>query len=187
MPRQTITGRILVFIVCCMCLYACENNINDVKALSQKKVSVEEGIDIESFLSQQAKVKARLTAPLMKRYQTETPYVEFPHTLHVDFYNDTLKVESRLKANYGKYNLNERKVFLKDSVVVFNLKGDTMWCRELWWDQQKEQFYTDKPVRIHQPDKPMIYGQGLTAAQNFSWFTLKSVTGTVLVPKENLP
>jgi LPS export ABC transporter protein LptC len=172
--------------VCCFIFCACENDINEVKALTEKKISVEEGLNIEAFLSQQGRVKARLTSPLMKRYQADSPYVEFPKTLHVDFYTDSLVIESQLKANYGRYKENEHKVLLRDSVVVFNSKHDTLWCRELWWDQHSEQFYTDKPVRIRQPDK-MIYGQGLTAAQNFSWYTLKSVTGIVQVPKEGLP
>ncbi len=49
---------------------------------------------------------------------------------------------------YARYREYERKVFLKDSVVVINiLKGDTLKTDELWWDQDKEEFYTDRPVR----------------------------------------
>ncbi len=42
----------------------------------------------------------------------------FPGTLHVDFYNDSMQVESQLDAHYGKYLQNQDKVFLRDSVVV---------------------------------------------------------------------
>src|SRR4051812_35749506 len=110
-------------LISCFFLFACENDINDIKALNSKKISVEEGYKIESYLSQSAKVKAKLTAPLMKRYLTDSPYVEFPKTLHVDFFDDSMKVESQLNARYGRYKQNENRVFLKDSVVVFNTKG----------------------------------------------------------------
>ncbi|MBE7172772.1 MAG: LPS export ABC transporter periplasmic protein LptC [Williamsia sp.] len=166
-------------------LSACENDMKEVNALTDKKTSVEEGYQIESYLSQSARMKAKLVAPLMRRYQIDTPYVEFPRTLHVDFFDDSLRIESRLDARYGKYKENEQKVFLKDSVVASNLKGDTLWCRELWWDQQLQQFYTDKAVRIRQPDK-MIYGKGMKAAQDLSWFNLDSVTGIIQVPREGL-
>jgi LPS export ABC transporter protein LptC len=169
----------------CFFLYACENDIKDVEALTGKKTSVEEGTNIVSYLSQEAIVKAKLEAPVMKRFQTDSPYVEFPKSLFVSFYNDSMQIENTLRANYGTYRENEHKVFLKDSIVVVNLKGDTLWCRELWWDQHKEQFYTDKPVRVRQPDK-ILYGKGLTAAQNFSTYTIKVVTGIVQVPKEGL-
>src|SRR5687768_7161325 len=102
----------------CFFLCACENDMDDVRQLGIKKITVEEGKNIQGYLSQSAVMKARLTAPLMKRYLTDSPYVEFPNTLHVDFFDDSLKVESQLDALYGRYKQNENRVFLKDSVVV---------------------------------------------------------------------
>ncbi len=116
----------------------------------QKQISVDEGKQIIAFLSENAKVKAKLTAPYMRRKEVDSPYVEFPNTLHVDFYNDSLVIESIMNAHYGKWREQDGKVYLRDSVVVMNiLKGDTLYCRELWWDQKAEKFYTDKPVQIH--------------------------------------
>lgn len=165
----------------CFFVYACENNYNEVQNLGKPKINVEEGRDIESYLSQAGKVKARLTAPLMLRYQFDTPKTEFPKTLHVDFYNDSIRIESQLSAKYGHYLENENKVFLRDSVVVFNVTGDTLHCRELYWDQQKELFYTDKNVIIQKPDQK-IYGTGLTARQDFKAFTIKNAYGFINIP-----
>ncbi len=167
-------------------LSACENDVDEVKALSTKRIAVEKVIKIESYYSQGARMKAKLTAPLMNRYLTDSAYVEFPKTLHVDFFDDSLRIESQLDARYGKYRESEHKVFLRDSVVVFNIKGDTLHCQELWWDQQTQKFYTDKPVRIHQPDK-IIYGQGLEAAQNFSSWVILKANGPVTVPNDFNP
>lgn len=169
----------------CLLMYACENKMSDIKQFSDHRTSVEQGIDIESFLSQAGKMKARLTAPLMKRFQTDSPYTEFPKHLHVDFYNDSTTIESQLFANYGRYRENERKVFLRDSVVVFNNNGDTMHCRELWWDQQKEKFYSDKPVRIHRPGGIVDYGDGgIEASQNFDAWTLFGARGPSRIPAD---
>ncbi len=172
-------------IMWCFVLLSCKNDLNEVAGLNKKNISVETGYQIQSFLSQDAKVKAKLVAPLMLRYQTDTPYVEFPRTLHVDFYNDSTRIESKVDAHYGKYKESDQKVFLKDSVVISNMKGDTVWCRELWWDQQLQQFYTDKAVRIRQPDK-FIYGRGLRAEQSMKWFKLDTVNGIMQVPRETL-
>jgi LPS export ABC transporter protein LptC len=169
--------------LCCLFFSACENSKEELQALSAKRVAVEQAKFIESYLSQGGKMKARLTAPVMDRYQTDTPYIEFPKTLHVDFFDDSLKVESQLNAKYGRYRETEQKVFLRDSVTVFNTKKDTLRSEELWWDQTTQKFYTDKPVQIHQPDK-VIFGKGLEADQSFNWWVIKQVTGEVLVPKE---
>lgn len=166
---------------------SCVNNPKDIPTIGKKQISIEEGKQIESYYSQGAKVKAKLTAPYMLRHLTDSTYVEFPKTLHVDFYNDTMIVESKLDALYGKYREYENKVFLKDSVVVRNiLKGDTLHCDELWWDQRTQKFYTDKKVRINTKDK-IIFGTGLEAAQNFSWYVIQQITGTILTPENGLP
>jgi LPS export ABC transporter protein LptC len=92
-----------------------------------------------------------------------------------------------MDALYGKYYQAQDKVFLRDSVVVKNIvKGDTLRCKELWWDQHTEKFYTDKEVRIYTPDK-ILHGIGMEADQNFRWYTINKLVGTVLTAGSNIP
>ncbi len=157
-------------------LGSCENDIKLVKALGEHKLGIEEGKNIESIMTNGGKPTARLTAPLMLRYQTDSAKVEFPKSLHVDFYDSLSTVESQLYASYGRYLENDNKVYLSDSVIVFNRKKDTLWCKELYWDQALGVYYTDKPVVISQQNpRQKIYGQGLRADQNFKWFTLNKI------------
>ncbi len=155
--------------VCWFFVWSCENDIRDVQNLNKKTINVEEGKQIESYLSEGGVLKAKLMAPLMLRYQKDT--VEFPKTMHVDFYNDSTKIESKLFAKFGRYMETEGKVFLRDSVIVFNIKGDTLFCKELYWDQNRSIFYTDKNVILHQPHQK-LYGKGMQADQSFKWFTI---------------
>ena len=184
--HDTGISKLTALLGCCLffvlLLTACENSQEELAALSKKRIAVEEAKSIESYLSQGGKMKAKLTAPVMNRYQTDSPYIEFPKTLHVDFYNDSLQVQSELFSKYGRYREKEEKVFLRDSVLVYNNRKDTLKCEELWWDQNREMFYTDKEVEIHQPDK-IIFGKGLEADQSFNWYLIKQITGQVMVPK----
>jgi LPS export ABC transporter protein LptC len=161
----------------CLFFSACENDLREVDKLSKRETSVEEATNIESYLSQGGSLRARLTAPRFLRHQAQVPRVEFPNTLHVDFYDSLRSIESELFAKYGEYKENESKVFLKDSIVVFNVKGDTLFTDELYWDQNKQLFFTDRPVVISQtaPQRQKIYGIGLTADQNLRWFTVKNL------------
>jgi LPS export ABC transporter protein LptC len=173
-----------------LCFYftACENNVKDLPNYRQKQISVDEGKKITAYMSENAKVKAKLTAPYMRQSESDTPYVEFPNTLHVDFYNDSLKIESTMNARYGKWRQQDGKVFLRDSVVVMNiLKGDTLYCKELWWDQKLEKFYTDKPVQIHKSGGTILYGTGLEAPQDFSGYTIFQITGPFAFPAGGTP
>jgi hypothetical protein len=155
----------------CFFMCACENDVNEVREFGKRKTGVEEGKNIDSYLSMDGKMRAHLTAPLLLRYDGDSGRKsEFPNSLHVDFYNDSAKIESQLRARYGRYLENENKVFLKDSVVAFNTKGDTLFCEELYWDQALQKFYTDKKV-VYSKDyrRTLITGNhGMTATQDLS-------------------
>lgn len=167
----------LLFFFSLMFFASCENDPEQIKAWTEKKDLVETGKEIESYLSQSGKLKAKLTAPLMYRYQTDTIYSEFPESLHVDFYDDSVNVSSWLTALYGKYFESLNKVYLRDSVTVINLDGDTLRCPDLWWDQNLQKFYTDKPARLDGKDKNIIGNQGLEATQDLKVITFKYPTG----------
>ncbi len=172
----------------CSLLESCENNMKNLPSFRQKHISVDEGKLITAYLSEDAKVKARLTAPYMRRSEVDSPYVEFPNGLHVDFFNDSLVIQSTMDARYGKRREFDQKVLLRDSVVVKNiLKGDTLYCQELWWDEKTEKFYTDKPVRIHKAGGTILYGTGLTAPQDFSGYTIYQITGPFAFPENGMP
>jgi LPS export ABC transporter protein LptC len=178
----------IFFLFLCFYFTACENNVKDLPNYRQKQVSIDEGKKITAYMSENAKVKAKLTAPYMRQSEADTPYVEFPNTLHVDFYNDSLKIESIMNARYGKWRQQDGKVYLRDSVVVMNiLKGDTLYCKELWWDQKLEKFYTDKPVQIHKAGGTILYGTGLEAPQDFSGYTIFQITGPFAFPAGGMP
>ncbi|HTQ65171.1 MAG TPA: LPS export ABC transporter periplasmic protein LptC [Puia sp.] len=163
---------------------SCENDEKDLPSFRKKQISIDVGKEITAYMSEDAKVKAKLTSPYMLRNEADSAYIEFPKTLHVDFYNDSMVVESKLDALYGKWYESDSKVFLRDSVIVKNiLKGDTLHCKELWWDQKKEKFYTDKPVRINKKGGTVIYGTGLEAPQDFSGYTIFQITGPFAFPE----
>ena len=160
-------------------LMSCENDANKVQAMFEKKLGVDKAINIESYMSQGGLMRAKLTAPVMYRYQDTSSRIELPNTLHVDFYDSTARVESKLDAQYARYYESDNKIFLRDNVRVYNLTGDTLFCKELWWDQRIQKFFTEKAVRIHTKDM-IMYGEGLSAPQDFKSFEIYKVTNSAI-------
>ncbi len=141
----------------------------------------EEATDIVSYFSDHGIMKAKLTAPYMLRVLADTVYIEFPHSLHIDFYDSSKNIETKLDALYGKYFETLNKAYLRDSVIVINVKGDTLTSPDLWWDQNMKMFYTDSVAQYHTKDKHITGGKGLRATQDLSSVIFKEPTGTVLV------
>jgi LPS export ABC transporter protein LptC len=173
---------------CFFVFTSCENDEKEVNNLFKKQVAVEEAKNVESYLSQSGTVKAKLTSPYMLRVQADSPYMEFPRTMHVDFFNDSTNIESTVDARYSKYVEFDHKVLLRDSVLVISIKnGDTLRTQELWWDQDKKEFYTDKPAHVYQRDKIIFAKNGLRAAQDLTSYTFYSSSGPMLVPSNGMP
>lgn len=154
----------------CFFMVACENNVNDVKALSNNAGGVDIGKDVLIYMSEGGKMNAKLTAPIMKKYLVDSGrMVEFPNSIKVDFYKDSTTIESKLSANYANYIQEENRFFLKGNVVIFNVSGDTLWCKEMYWDQATNKFHTEKEVVVKQHSPiSKIYGLGLEANQDLT-------------------
>lgn len=192
----------LLLLTVAACFAGCGEKAKKTAVVRQHAIPPEEADSVVSYLSEggmdkgvmEDKIKGKLTSPYMLRFQrTDSPYAEFPRTLHVDFYQDSVSrnqtpvIESKLDALYGKYLSVQEKVYLRDSVVVRNvLKGDTVHCQDLWWDQHTEKFSTDKPVRIYTKDK-ILFGTGMDADQNFRYYNIRKLTGIVLTSGNNIP
>jgi LPS export ABC transporter protein LptC len=104
----------------------------------------------------------------------------------VEFYNDSLQVQSTLTAKYGKYFEQNGNVLVRDSVVVTNLKKEQLNTEELVWNEKLQKFYTEKFVKITTPTQ-IIYGDGLESNQNFSEYKIINIKGMIGVTANSLP
>lgn len=167
----------------------CENDEKVLQERVKKKIGVDEAKNVELLYSQAGKVKSKLTAPVMYRYQDTLPRVEFPNSMHIDFYNDSMQIESIVDAKYGRYIEGQNKAYLRDSVVAIQqFSQDTVRCKELWWDQNKQLFFTDKPALITKRDGTILPAKkGFSATQDFKTITvLEPTDGSLPVPESEL-
>ncbi len=189
MPAATTYLKAAVLFTGCFFLSACENDLGEVQKINEKELGKDVAKTVMVRYSIAGRKKALLTAPLMYRVQDTTSYVEFPNSLHVDFYNEKGdSIESRLDAKYARYKDAQSMVFLKDSVRVLNVLGDTLYCDELYWDRSRTgtEFYTDKPVRIRRRMQ-IIDGTGMEARQDFKEWHILHPAGFVKVPGSEFP
>jgi hypothetical protein len=188
-----------LFFLITIAVISCGNTKEELEAFNSKKIQQEEIIDVETYLSQAGTTKARLTAPLLIRYSSDSVRVEFPKGLHTEFFalqqantKDSLTVESHIFSNYGRYNEFNNKVFLRDSVICYNqIKKDTLWCDSLWWHQDEQIIFTWGKFKFKTHDGQNMYGDGngtgFKAKQDLSEYTLYKSKGTMRVSDGSMP
>lgn len=178
---------LLLGILLC-CATSCHNNSKEIKEVVDKATMQEDkAYGVTILYSEKGKVKVRLFANEFVRNEiAKPPYVDMKKGLKMEAFNDSGTVESTLTARYARYYEKEQNILIRDSIVVVNKKGERLNTEELVWNQKLQKLYTEKFVRITTPTQVM-YGDGLEANQDFTWYKIKNIKGIMSVDKKEVP
>lgn len=141
--------------------------------------AVEVAQSVEILYSDSARVRVRITAPvLLNITDRENPRQEFPETVRVEFLGPSGSISSTLTAKTAYRYVEKGTVIARDSVVLVTDKREVMETEELLWDERTRKIRTDKFVKISKPDE-VIYGFGLEAEQDFSYWRIIAPKGSI--------
>ncbi|GAB4133255.1 MAG: hypothetical protein Fur0041_05320 [Bacteroidia bacterium] len=165
---------------------SCENDPATVQSFTRvEKGPVQTAYDVKLFYSDSAQLKIHLTAPEVNEFIGSSPYTELPKGLKVDFYDDSMKINTSLTARYGIRKEREQMMEVKNDVVVINVRGEKLNTEKLIWDGIRRKIYTDAFVKITTADQ-VLMGNGLESDETFSEYEIKNLTGTILL-KDGVP
>lgn len=185
---QPLYARLAIAVLGMVLFTSCKNDPKEINELvSKQAIQEDKAEDVTIIYSEQGKSRIRMFATEFIRNEiAKPPFVDMRKGLKVEFFDDSMNIESTLTAMYARWYEGKGNVLIRDSVVVINKKGETLRTEELIWNQDVRKFYTEKFVRINTPDQVM-YGDGLEANEDFSWYRIKNPKGTVRVNKEEMP
>lgn len=167
----------------------CKNDPKEINALVGKGTQQEDKAeDVTILYSDNGHLKMRLYAKeFVKNDVAKPPFTEMRRGLKVEFYGaDSMKVESTLTARYARYYEKQNNILIRDSIVIVNKKGEKLNTEELVWNQSAKKLFTEKFVKITTPTQVM-YGDGLEANEDFTWYRILNPKGIVAVDKKEIP
>jgi LPS export ABC transporter protein LptC len=151
----------------------------------QEDTAVVIATDVEILYSDSAVVRVRITAPLLRDYsERENPRQEFPDGVKVEFLDAAQAVTSTLTALQGIRYQEKGQIHVRDSVVLSTIKQEKLETEELIWDEKTEKVFTEKFVKVTKPGE-VIYGYGLEANQDFSYWKITVPKGRIKVDAVN--
>ena len=165
----------------------CENDIERINMLTDENETAKiKGSNIEVIYSDSAKVKVQILAPVFSQFpNVERPYMKFSEGLEVYFYNDSMKIESEIRADYAIYYSQERLWHATGNVVARRLdNGDILNTEELFWDEEKQFIYSKAFTRVQNKDGTMYGKRGFESDQDLSNWQLIGSSGTVNIQDE---
>ncbi|MTI25008.1 LPS export ABC transporter periplasmic protein LptC [Fulvivirga kasyanovii] len=174
--------RLHLLILPVLLFISCES-LEDKPAVSEPYTGpLQEAENLDLYYSESATVKVKLEAKKLWEYANGD--MEFPEGLYMEFYDETGKKTSTLKANEAYYFKEEDKYRGRGEVVIKSIENNQeLKTEELFWKPDKEQMYTDEFVTITLPDQ-ILYGHGLVAKQDFSSYEITKPEGVFYLEDE---
>jgi len=151
------------------------------QVFTQDDVAIELGRDVEILYSDSALVRVRVTGPLLHNFtDRENPRQEFPEGVKIEFLEPDLSVKSTVTAKTAARYQEKGQIIARDSVVLTTAQQEKLETEELIWDEKKAKVFTEKFVKVTKPGE-VIYGYGLEAEQDFSYWKITVPKGRIKV------
>lgn len=179
------TTAILIFLMAVV-FFSCKNDMETIKSLEDPETVPQlTMIHPEILHYSSSRLQARLKAPEILRFERgETPGMEFPKGLSIEFYDEQLMVRGKITANYARYDERKRLWEARYNVEAINSAGDKLNTEQLFWDEVTQKVYSEKFTKITNPEGVFIGEGGFTADQqngDFTGWTLFSSKGTLSI------
>ncbi|MGI4862790.1 MAG: LPS export ABC transporter periplasmic protein LptC [Janthinobacterium lividum] len=162
-------------------LAGCEEKSDAAKPVFYKGPLVET-TNVETLISDSARLQLRLTAPLEQQY--ENGDMVYRKSVRVQVYDKPGKiVVNTIEGKFGKLDKNKQLYTMRGDVRVANVpQQQTLKTEELFYDKVKHKIYTDTAmaVRVQTPTE-VLTGRGLEANEDFSRYRILRPVGTFTV------
>lgn len=169
-------------------IVSCKNDPEEIKALTGGGNHQEDHAKGVTFIySQEGSLKMKVFAKEFVRNSAGTrPYIDMNKGLKMEFYDDSNRIADVLTADSSRYYENQRDFIVWDSVQIISIKGEKLNTDELIWNESAQKFFTEKPVAITTQHE-ILYGLGMEANRDFTWYRIIKPTGSVQVDKGEMP
>ncbi|WP_455592357.1 LPS export ABC transporter periplasmic protein LptC [Bacteroides sp.] len=110
-------------------------------------------------------------------------YWAFEKGIYLEQFDSVFHVEASIKADTAYYYDKERLWKLIGNVDIKNLKGERFNTELLYWNEATQKVYSDKFIRIEQPDK-VITGHGFDSNQQMTVYVINNIEGIFYVDED---
>lgn len=175
----TITFGVMVML---LLFPSCDGNKKTMGAAITERDSlpVMNTMGVTTLISDSGVTRYRIKTRQWLVYDRKVPsYWAFEKGIYLEQFDSIFNIEASIKADTAYYYDKEKLWKLMGNVAIKNRKGDRFNTELFYWNQVTQRVYTDKKVRIQQPDK-IVYANGMDANQEMTQWQLHSVNDSEL-------
>lgn len=140
---------------------------------------------VTTLISDSGMIRYRILADEWKVFdRKKPPHWSFEKGVYLEKFDTLFRVEASIEADTAYFYTKEELWKLVRNVHIQNLKGEKFDTDLLYWDQKKKRVYSDRFIRIEQPDR-VITGRGFESNQEMTVYTIHKPEGIFYVNEES--
>lgn len=138
-------------------------------------------VGVTTLISDSGVIRYRVNTKEWLIYDRKKPsYWAFEKGVYLEQFDSVFHVEASIKSDTAYYYDKERLWKLIGHVDIQNRKGERFNTELLYWNQASQKVYTDKFIRIQQPDR-IIHSYGFDSNEQLTVYTFRNVDGIFYV------
>jgi LPS export ABC transporter protein LptC len=157
---------------------SCRNDLATINALfTEEEVQYDIARQPKMVYTELGATRVEIVAPTLQSWNKNPRKTTFPDGLNVAFYEGRRNT-SNLKADYGENHEQNKELVVSGNVSFKNDKGEHLKTEKLVWYEKTAKITAEGWVSITTPNE-IITGYGLEADEDFSNYTISSISGIV--------
>lgn len=141
-------------------------------------------LGVITYISDSGVTRYRMDADEWLVYDRKKPsYWAFEKGVYLEQFDSLLNVDASIKADTAYYYDKQKLWKLMGNVDIKNRKGERFNTELLFWNQSTEKVYSDRFIRIEQPDR-VITGVGFDSNQQMTNYKIRNMGGIFYVDEE---
>ena len=142
-------------------------------------------MDVVTYISDSGVTRYRMDADEWLVYDRKKPsYWAFEKGVYLEQFDSVFNVDASIKADTAYYYDKQKLWKLMGHVDIKNRKGERFNTELLYWNQATEKVYSDRFIRIEQPDR-IITGYGFDSNQQMTNYQIRNMGGVFYVDEED--
>jgi lipopolysaccharide export system protein LptC len=159
--------------------FSCKDNFKEVQKIGvseNEPIGVAENINLK--YTDSGKIKAILISPKMLDYSNrDFPFSEFTEGINLELFDENNN-KSVIVADYAISYSNTDLIDLQGNVRLATHNKDTLFAEQLYYDQNKEWLFTNKPVTFR-TGLDLIHGNGFDSDSKFTNAEVLEINGII--------
>ena len=155
-----------------------------VNTAHSTRVTMMTTLGVTTLISDSGVTRYRVNTEEWSVYDRKKPsYWAFEKGVYLEQFDSIFHIEASIKADTAYYYDKERLWKLIGNVDIQNRKGERFNTELLYWNEATQKVYSDKFIRIQQPDR-IITGHGFDSNQQMTIYTIHNIEGIFYVDEE---